>query len=116
MVKIILTAFGKFHGVKNNPTKDILKYIQSVKNFKDSVYKDIIYTALIEVSAKGVAEHLHRIRNSIQNKYPTEKIIQPTFSAKNCSILSQTSTTSTISIAPGLFTFCPHLTSSGETR
>ena len=75
MVKIVLTAFGKFHGVKNNPTKDILKYIQSVKDFKDSVYKDIIYTALVEVSAKGVTEHLHRIRNSIQNKYPTEKII-----------------------------------------
>lgn len=75
MVKIILTAFGKFHGVENNPTKDILKHVQSVKNFKDSVYKNIVYTALVEVSVKGVHEHLQRIRNSIQNKYPTEKII-----------------------------------------
>ena len=24
MVKLVLTAFGKFHGVANNPTKDIL--------------------------------------------------------------------------------------------
>ena len=76
MVKIVLTAFGKFHGVENNPTKDILKYIQSIKNFKQSIYKNICYTALIEVSAKGVSEHLLRIRDSIRNKYPTEKITQ----------------------------------------
>ena len=75
MVKIVFTAFGKFQGVENNPTKDILKYIQSIKNFKQSMYKNICYTALIEVSAKGVSEHLLRIRDSIRNKYPTEKII-----------------------------------------
>ena len=73
MVKIVLTAFGKFHGVENNPTKDILKYIQSIKNFKQSIYKNICYTALIEVSAKGVSEHLLRIRDSIRNKYTQYK-------------------------------------------
>ena len=75
MVKLVLTAFGKFHGVTNNPTKDILQQIQSVRNFQNSVYKDIIYTALVEVSAEGASEHLRRIRKSIQNKYPTEKIV-----------------------------------------
>ena len=75
MVKLVLTAFGKFHGVANNPTKDILQQIQSVRNFQNSVYKDIIYTALVEVSAEGASEHLRRIRKSIQNKYPTEKIV-----------------------------------------
>ena len=75
MVRLVVTAFGKFHGVANNPTKDILQQIQSVRNFKDSVYKDIVYTALIEVSAEGASEHLRRIRKSIQDKYPTERIV-----------------------------------------
>ena len=40
---------------------------------------------------------------------------EPTLSAKNCSIFSQTSATSIMSIARGFFTFFPHLTFSGET-
>jgi len=70
-MKIILTGFGKFNGVSDNPSTHIINHIKDyIKNKSDQglVHKfDLHNVEILEVSAEGTKRFLKSIDESISN-------------------------------------------------
>ena len=67
-IKLFLTGYGAFQGIKDNPTQKLVRYIEDNKKDFETKTTKIKATTIYEVTVKYVKENLPALYKKIKNK------------------------------------------------